>query len=202
MKIDDDARVIDVKPSLRGRPPTFKGDGGGVHDHIVATMKRVLVSSEQIPYLTDTAQLLLTRAREAFRELRLHETALIPWGDGTLVVPWLGTKKLVTLALGLCATRVEENGADASAVGHAIEMPKTPIDAAQRLLTRIADEGPPDPATLASKVARPQVAKFDRFLTSDLMALVTVVERLDVNSLAESAALSLRPPHCQPETTA
>jgi ATP-dependent Lhr-like helicase len=202
MKIDDDARVIEVKPSRRGRPPSFKSDWGGVHDHIAATMKRVLFSSDQFPYLNDVAQLLLTRAREAFVTLHLHETALISWGDGTLIVPWLGSKKLLTLALGLSATRDEGNGADASAVGHAIEMPKTPIDAARRLLTRISDEGPQDPAALASKVGRPQFAKFDRYLTGDLMALVTVVERLDINSLSESATISLNSPHFQPETTA
>ncbi len=192
--IDDDARVIEVTPSRRGRPPSFKSDGGGIHDHIVARMKQVLSAPDPLPYLNDTAQLLLARARDAFAALRLHETALIPWGDGTLILPWLGSKKIVTLALALSATRDDDGGADASAVGHAIEMPKTPIDAAQRLLERLAQGSPPDPAALASKVARPQIAKFDHFLPSDLMALVTVVERLDANAVPAAARLCAEAP--------
>lgn len=185
--VDDDARVIEVKPSRHGRPPKFRGGWGAIHDHVVAIMRHVLLAQDFPVYLDPPAKELLASARRAFRTLQLHESAIIPWGNGTLIVPWLGTKKLATLALSLCATVDGELDMDASPIGHAIEMPKTPPDTAKRLLARLATDAPLEPSKIAERAARPQFAKFDRLLPADLMALVTVVEQLDIKSVPNSA---------------
>jgi ATP-dependent Lhr-like helicase len=187
LSIDDDARVIEVKPSRHGRPPSFKGSWGGIHDHVVATMRRVLLAQDLPVYLDAPAKELLAAARQAFRSLQLHERAIVPWGNGSLIVPWLGTKKLTTLALTLNASGSDESDVDASPVGHAIEMPKTPPDTVGRLLSRLATDAPLEPTKIAERAAKPQLAKFDHLLPTDLMALVTVVERLDVMSVPAAA---------------
>ncbi|MCU0729995.1 MAG: DEAD/DEAH box helicase [Hyphomonas sp.] len=182
-RIDDDARVIEVKPARRADPPKFNGLWGGVHDHIVAGMKDVLADETVPEYLDDAARTLLAQAREAFRAQGLATRSTIPYGSGTLLLPWVGTKKLTTLALAFNALEM-----DASTFGHAIELLDHAPHAVMRVLRRMAAEAPPPPEIIAAKAAKPHRAKFDPLLPRDLMNLVTVVEQLDVGSIPSVAA--------------
>jgi ATP-dependent Lhr-like helicase len=182
-RIDDDARVIEVKPARRADPPKFNGLWGGVHDHIVAVMKNVLAGEAVPDYLDEAARTLLGQAREAFRAHELTRRSTIPYGRGTLLLPWVGTKKLTTLALAFNALEM-----DASTLGHAIELSDHAPEAVMRVLGRMALEPPPPPEMIAAKAAKPHRAKFDPLLPADLMNLVTVVEQLDIGSVPAVAA--------------
>ncbi len=189
LEIDSPAKVILVAPNPSGRPPKFNGEWAGVHDHVVSIMHRLLLSDDLPPYLDDGAKHLLFEARVAAREFSLGIQSIIRVGEGCLLLPWVGTKKLCSLALALNLHEVE-----AATFGHAIELPKTDVERARVLLERIASGAAPSASALAERVAKPTRAKFDAFLPSDLMQLVTVVEQLDVASIPGTAqALIARP---------
>lgn len=182
-RIDDDARVIEVKPARRADPPKFNGLWGGVHDHIVAVMKDVLAGEAVPDYLDVAARTLLAQAREAFRTHGLMMRSTIPYGRGTLLLPWIGTKKLTSLALAFNALEM-----DASTFGHVIELSDHAPDAVMQVLAHMAAEPPPPPEVIAAKAAKPHRAKFDPLLPAELMNLVTVIEQLDVGSIPRTAA--------------
>ncbi|MBM3552137.1 MAG: DEAD/DEAH box helicase [Alphaproteobacteria bacterium] len=183
VSVDDEARVITVQPTRAGKPPYFAGDGGDIHDHIVAKMREVLAGDEGYFYLDETAAQLLAAARGAFRDLGLHERSLLPSGDNVLIFPWVGTKQLKTLLLALLARKMK-----GSAAWHAIEILEASADSVLRKLEDIAANEDPDAMRLADHLAMPQLAKFDHVLSSELMNLVTIRERLDVPVLPSIAA--------------
>lgn len=184
--IDDRARVILVKPTRAGKPPYFSDRGGDVHDHIVATMRRVLSSSDSYPYLDKEAARQLGEARETFNELELGHRQVITFGRGVLLFPWVGTRKLETLVVGLLMREFK-----ASSFHHVIAVDDCTVDGVEETLREIADAPAPHGMGLARHVAKPAVAKFDGFLSPELMGRVTAAERLDAECLPAIAAAML-----------
>ncbi len=178
VEVDDRARVIIVKPANAGKPPYFSGDGGDIHDRIVETMRKVLASHDTPSYLDKTAAALLEEARAAFSGMGLASGSCIAFGNGALVFPWTGTKKLRTLTLALQARQFK-----AEHFGHAVELQECRPDAVREVLAAMAAAPPPDGMALAMRLAQPPLAKFDGFLSRELMGLVTVSERLEVAAL-------------------
>ncbi len=184
VEVDDRARVVSVKPAKKALPPAFGGDWAGVHDRIVETMRTILASAEtNYAYLDASAAKLLADARAAWAELALATTPVLASGNGVLLFPWVGTRKLETLALALMA-----RGFIASADGHVIEVDDARPEAVAEVLAEMAASTPPDPQAIVDRVSKPVRAKFDHFLPKALMDLVTAVERLDVASVPEVAA--------------
>jgi ATP-dependent Lhr-like helicase len=185
---DDSARVIVVGPAKGAKPPRFRGQPGAVHDRIVAEMRQILAGSGTYRYIDATAAELLEHARQAYRDLGLETNSVIPLGEGALIFPWVGTKKLKTLLFALTAGNFE--GAD---FGHAIELQNTSAAAVDRFLSKIVKGEGPDAAQIASRVAQPQISKFDHYLTPELLSLVTLRERLEVETLVETASKVIGP---------
>lgn len=185
--VDDHARVIAVQPTRTGKPPFFAGDGGAIHDRIVTKMQEILAGRSVFAYLDTEAAGLLTAARSAFRDLGLHERSIFPHGQGVLVFPWVGTRKLRTLLAALLASELK-----GSAAWHVIEIQDVDVQGVVHHLKRIADAPAPDGMTLAARLAQPQLAKFDHFLSPELMNLVTAKERLDIPGLPSVASAALR----------
>lgn len=181
--IDDRARVITVKPTRAGKPPYFSGKGGNLHDHIVEAMRRILSSSEGYAYLDEQAVQQLREARETFAELDLGRRSVVEFGRGVLLFPWVGTRKLQTLALALIARQFK-----ASSFRHVIEISDCGVEGVLEVLNEIAGSPAPDGVELARHLAQPALAKFDGLLSPELMCRVTAVERLDAESLPAVAA--------------
>ncbi len=178
LEIDDRARVITVKPTRGGKPPYFAGEGGGIHDHVVQMMRAVLESAETYVYLDQAATELLQSARQAYADLGLSNRSIVSYGDGALVFPWTGTKKLNTLTLTFMAKDFK-----ASSFGHLIEVQSCDSSGVIAFLREIADGDVPGVRDLIRKVAKPNIARFDHHLSWDLMTMVTIRERLDFDSL-------------------
>lgn len=183
LEVDDATRVITVKPTRGGKPPRFSGNGGGLHDRIPETMKRVLEGGEQFAYIDRIASEMLASARQCFVELGLATRFVLPYADGALVLPWTGTRKLTTLALAFLARDFRT-----AQFQHAIELQDCDPEGVEQCLARWASGDLPTIAALMTGVARPNVARFDNHLSWDLMTMVTVKERLDYGSLEEVAA--------------
>ncbi|MBK1792946.1 DEAD/DEAH box helicase [Devosia sp. WQ 349] len=178
MTVDDKARVILVQPTKAALLPTFGGNGGAIHDLVVEQM-RLLLSGTNVPvYLNGTARLMLEDARAAFLELGLDRRGLIQVGRDVYVYPWAGSKRLGTLSVAFLAQKFV-----VAAGHHHLEIENCApeaVDAALRALIvapfHTAEE-------LAALVAKPEMAKFDSFLSLELLNQVTIAERLDVPSL-------------------
>lgn len=183
VEVDDRARVVTVKPAKKALPPAFTGDWAGVHDRIVETMRAVLAADETYPYLDGPAAKLLADARAVWQDLRLATAPVLASGRGVLLFPWVGTRKLETLALALMARDFV-----ASADHHVVEVEEAAPQAVAEVLAEMATSPPPDPQPIVDRVAKPVRAKFDGFLPKGLMDLVTAVERLDVASVPDVAA--------------
>jgi len=186
--IDDRARVIAVKPTRTGKPPHFSGRGGAIHDCVVDTMRAVLCSSDAYQYLDQQATRQLDEARESFGELQLDRKSVIGHGQGVLLFPWVGTRKLETLTLALIAKQFK-----ASSYHHSIELSDCSVNGVLETLEEIADAPAPDGVVLAGNLAQPALAKFDSFLSPELMCRVTATERIDAESLPEIARDLLEP---------
>jgi len=182
LEIDDRVRVITVKPTKGGKPPYFSGEGGGIHDEIVKTMRHVLASADEYTYLDTAAAELLSAARSAFDDLDLRERSVIAYGDGAILFPWVGSKKLQTMALSFLAKNFE-----ASNFGHFIEAQGCTVEGVESHLRELVAGNVPPLNDLLKRVAKPSVARFDHFLTWELMAMVTTRERLDFDSLPATA---------------
>lgn len=181
--VDDRARVIVVKPTRAGKPPQFSGNGGAIHDVVVETMRQVLSSSADYAYLDPTARAFLAAARKEFRQMKLHETSVVSYGAGVLIFPWAGTRKLQTLSLAFLAKDYHS-----SHDGYCVELQNCDSSSVNETLGDISNGNHPDGKTLAQRMAQPHLAKFDEFLSDDLMQQVTIKERLDVGSLSEVAS--------------
>lgn len=142
-----------------------------MHDHIVATMRRVLSSTDNYTYLDKEAARQLGEARETFNELNHRQ--VIAFGRGVLLFPWVGTCKLETLVVALLMKEFK-----ASSFHHVITVDDCAVEGIEETLREIADAPAPNGIDLARHVAKPAVAKFDGFLTLELMGQVTAAERL------------------------
>lgn len=181
--VDDAARIINVKAAKGGKPPKFGGTGGAIHDRVVQEMRSVLSGDERFPYIDSFAQEMLNDARVTYNELGLGSSSTIEFGDGVIVLPWVGTKKLKTLSLALQSANFQM-----TEVNHAIELTACTADGVRTHLRDLAAGKVPSMATLMSGVSQPHVAKFDSFLTLDLMTALTITERLEYEALPEIAA--------------
>lgn len=178
LDVDDAARVISVRPSKGARPPRFSGNGGNIHDYIVDKMREVLLTQDAYPYIDRVAGELLSSARQVFREFELDQRNIIPYGDGVIVFPWVGTKKLTTLALAFQSREFKT-----TPLAFAIELQACDIDGVTNCARAFSEGDVPSTDALMSGVSKPNVAKFDGFLSWDLMTLVTVRERLEIDQL-------------------
>ena len=187
-EVDDRGRVILVEPTNAALPPTFGGDYGGVHDRVVETMRALLAGTNQPPYLDATARSMLADAREAYLELSLDRTSIVPVGRGLYVFPWVGTKRLDTVAVALMA-----NSFEVAAERHRLEIEncaaKGLTDALDEMLAGVMHS----PEELSQMVAKPAIAKYDHFLSPELLGKVAMAERLDLPALPGVLARILRP---------
>jgi ATP-dependent helicase Lhr and Lhr-like helicase len=192
LTVDDATRVISVRPNKGGKPPRFSGNGGNIHDYIVNKMREVLSTENAYPYVDRVAGELLTSARQVFRELELDQRNIIPYGDGVIVFPWVGTKKLATLTLAFQSREFKT-----SQLAFAIELQECEVDGVMRYTKAFAEGDIPSMDALMSGVSKPNIAKFDSFLSWDLMTLVTVRERLEIDQLS---AVAIRLGHVSGDT--
>lgn len=186
--VDDDARVILVEPTRSALLPRFDGDGGAIDDMVLKQMKALLSSTHVPVYLDSIAKLMLEDARKAYSELGLDRHGIIPVGKGAYLYPWLGTKCLSTLNVALIA----KDFVSGTSRYH-IEIENCSLDSVVNALSDIAAGAAFSAEELATKIAKPRVAKYDWYLTDELLNQVTIAERLDVDALAKAAGYCLTP---------
>ena len=178
--IHDKEKEIEVVADRTGRPPSFGGSGGLIHDKVVEKMRAVLGGTHVPMYLDRNCVRMLDDARHQYRRLRLHARRICETGERSrLVATWAGTVKTSTLALVLRAkgyrTTVHDGFID---LDH--EDNVEPVEAALR---QIAGSTPVDAESVLSGEQNLIVEKYDRFLDDKLLREETTHSRIDLCAL-------------------
>lgn len=182
LAVHDRDRVIEVSPDASGRPPTFGGDGGIIHDTVVQRMRTVLADDAPRRYLDRQAADLLVEARSWFGRLGLDERNVIDLGDGsTLLGTWVGTIRTNTLALALRGhgMSVEVHDGLLDVTGDAAEVRET--------LERLAVAAPPTGEELAHHVSAPATEKYHAYLSRDLLLEDIIASRIEADAVPAMA---------------
>ena len=182
-EVDADARVILVEPTKAALPPRFNGGAGPLHDQVVARMRLILAGSDVPGFLDRAAAKMLASARGAFVEMNLGTRTVVDVGTGVILLPWVGTRRLDTLAAALLAMNYKP-----AVRRHFVEVDDCDSVRIMRTLARIARGDHPDGAGIAAAVPSPAMAKFDALLSPELIREVVLAERLDIALLAKTAA--------------
>jgi ATP-dependent Lhr-like helicase len=187
--VDHDHKIIEAVPAPGGRPPHFSGGLGGVHDRVRAEMRSVLASGRVPGYLSATAVSLLLEARAAYARYGLADRSIFQRGPHTLLVPWTGSRAAVTLTAQLCAA-----GLDAANDGLIITVASAAADRVLEYLQALVAAGPADAVALAATVANKAAAKYDDWISDDLLAVDYARRALDAHGAWRAAKTLIESP--------
>jgi len=172
--VDEQRKVIEVRPAPRGRIPSFSGERGDVHDRIRQEMRAVYLGIAMPPYLDATARDLLSEARTHFSQYALECRSIVPAGAETVVFTWMGDRTNDTLAIWL-----KYLGHIAQNEGATVRVFAAEPDT-MAALRQIASDPIPDPVALAAPVKNKLSEKYDWLLDEPLMNAEYASRKLDV----------------------
>lgn len=177
--IDEQRKVIEVRPSPGGRVPEFNGGRGDVHDRVRQEMRAVLVGKDPPSYLDATARELLGEAKAHFSHYGLEYRNIVPNGSETAVFTWRGDRVNDTMSVWF-----KHLGQIAQNSGAAVRVFACESDTVAAL-QRMASDPPPDPAVLADCVRNKLSEKYDWLLDEPLMNAEYASRKLDVSGAQE-----------------
>ena len=177
--IDEQRKVIEVRPSPGGRVPEFNGGRGDAHDRVRQEMRAVLVGKDIPSYLDATARELLGEARTQFSHYGLEYRNIVPNGSETAVFTWRGDRVNDTLAVWF-----KHLGQIAQNSGAAVRVFACESDTVAAL-QRMASDPPPEAAVLADCVRNKLSEKYDWLLDEPLMNAEYASRKLDVSGAQE-----------------
>lgn len=88
--VDEEQKTIHVTRAKGGTPPMFSGGTGRVHTKVRQEMRRLLDSTEQLPYLDAEASRFLEEGRKNYADRGLAKTNLVDQGREVILLTWLG----------------------------------------------------------------------------------------------------------------
>ena len=177
--IDEQRKVIEVRPSPGGRVPEFNGGRGDVHDRVRQEMRAVLGGKDIPSYLDATARELLGEARTHFSHYGLEYRNIVPNGSETVVFTWRGDRVNDTLAVWF-----KHLGQIAQNSGAAVRVFACESDTVVALQRMVSDP-PPEAAVLADCVRNKLSEKYDWLLDEPLMNAEYASRKLDVSGAHE-----------------
>jgi ATP-dependent Lhr-like helicase len=187
LSVDTTAKEVTVETARGGVPPSFGGDdAGGLHDRLVEEIRKVYREDAEPGFLDATALDLLREGREAYRELQLDSASMLSAGDRVLLLPWVGSRRLETLALAL-----QDQGLRTLQFAVGIEITDCSSDEVAKALERISVSPTPDPVLLARHLQNKAREKFDAFLGDDLLCRDYASRRIDASGIPDLAVRML-----------
>ena len=180
-KIDNEKRIIYLKPSYGGKAPDFTGDKSGlVHDEIRKEMFRVYNSFDTPIFLDPKAKKLLDEGRAYFNNYNLKNNFVIQDGLASLIFLWTGDIKLNTLYLIL-----SKQGLKASIEDGAILVESIDKDLLKKILIEIINDKTITPQSLVEYVKNKNNEKYDELLSEELLILDYSIKNIDIEGLRE-----------------
>src|SRR6185369_5969330 len=176
LTIDEEHKIVDLKPAQGGRLPGFEGGKGApVHDRVRQEMLAVYRADDVPAFLDAEARDLLAEGRAHFERYDLADRRLIENGSGTLLFAWRGDRILDTLVVWL-----HSEGIQTSREGLALLFPNADPDQLRDDLARLGEEPPPDPLDLAATVGNRRSEKFHPYLSDSMLTADFAARALDV----------------------
>lgn len=172
LDVDLKRRIILVKRARGSASSTWLGEGPPLHARVAARMRDLLREDDVPVYLDEPAAEELAMGRRLARELGILEREVFQDDDGTLIVPWAGSRAYHRLRLHLIsqlgAGRVQE-----LLPTHALRVAG---DATSALQARVA----PDALMAAVRADELEhLGKYARYAPEGLLREAFVVDRTD-----------------------
>ena len=184
--IDDDAKLIEVKPAPAGRVPKFPpGEGPPLHDRLVAEMRDVYEDNGQPPYLNEVAIDLLEDGRAAYRRMALGANGFVSAGDDLYLFVWRGTRARDSIALALAAADVRSHSHPLGLI-----LPRCDADRLRAAFEGFAAEAP-NPHELVARTATLIKRKYDPLIHEDLLRDMLARDWVDTTAIVEVATTIL-----------
>lgn len=175
VSVDGQQKVITVVPAPAGRPPTFGGSAGLVHDRVRQEMLSVYQEADRPVFLDKTAQKLLSEARKAFDRHGLDDQRIVHVGANVHLFPWRGDVVHNTLALLLKRRNLQAENEGMSVVVFSVERDRI-ID----IIGELAEDTLLSDIQLAASVRTKMREKWDWLLTERLLCADYAASVLDV----------------------
>jgi len=179
LTVDQVHSVVEVAPAGGGRPPSFDGGAGMVHDQVREEMRRVYMN-EGLPTFLDAVALdLIAEARAEFDRLDLDSKHLVDAGKDTLIFAWKGDKVQDTLALMLrCRDLTATNE------GIAVRVHGARLQEIQAVLRQLRQFCPSE-TVIASHAPNKYREKWDGVLPESLLDATFVASCLDLEGASD-----------------
>jgi ATP-dependent helicase Lhr and Lhr-like helicase len=176
-EIDDDSKTIYVSRHVTGRPPSFDGGGGLVHDRVRQRMRELYESDIPLRYLDKTAAQLLEEGRQTYRRYSLGSRILVPNGNSLILFTWLGDR-----ANEAIAAMLRRRGLTPMLTGPAIEIMGhlAEADRVTDILRGLGEEEAPSPEKLLCGTYNLRQEKWDWALPDGLLMRSFASLRLDI----------------------
>lgn len=194
LTVDVDKKVIEVIPNKGGRPPSFEGMGGKVHDRVREEMRQVLAEETLVPFLDVVAAKLLAEARENYRRLGLKQNYVLPSGGSVRIFLWKGDWVMDTVALAL-----RHKGLNAENEGLCIHVKSGAVDLIADTLRDFSAGALPTAEELVVSVLNKVREKWDGLLPDRLLTQNFASHHLDIPSAI--SALGVIAPRCRSAPT-
>lgn len=180
INVDDEAKVIELRPSSSGLPPKFGSGGAMIHERVRQEMRKLYLS-ESIPvYLNAGGREMLQEARTHFRLLGLDKAQVIQDGQNVFVFPWSSDKSLFTLGL-----RFQQQGYPQTyGESFALQIEKASQEHIQGLWEDFKHQ-PVEPLSLLYhlELANLQAEKHDEYVPAELLKKEFVVKYFETQHL-------------------
>lgn len=175
LEVDAEAGTVAVEPAPGGRMPHFEGGRGGlVHDEVRQRMLDVWSRADSPSYLNKAAGRLLLEGRQTFVRRELFDEPLQREGRGSLLFLCRGDRILNTIIMML-----NSRGIEALLTAPVIHIPKADPTTVERELRAILGSTL-DGLSLAREVQNKAEAKYDFFLSDELLSIDYASRALDL----------------------
>jgi ATP-dependent Lhr-like helicase len=169
-------KIIEVEPAKGGKPPTFDGMGGKVHDGVRKEMRSVLRETSPVPFLEKIASRLLEEARLTYSSLNLEHEGILRDANDAVLFSWRGD--WVNDALALMLMRL---GLKAANEGLCIRIFGADPEEVLGALNKVCGSPRPNPEQLADLVQNKLKEKWDYLLTDGLLKKNYASRELDLD---------------------
>lgn len=174
-KVEDvhlEKKVIRVKATKGGRPPSFGGGGMSIHDRIRQEMYdiycegdyRIKAGNSKINFIDQEANSLFSEGSQFFNDCNLVTNSIVKHNGSVYIFPWKGDKIVNTLTVIL--TRA---GYVVGVSAGVIEVEETTIKSVTKTLTDSITKDFPTETELSEFVKEKKIEKYDDFLPDDLL---------------------------------
>jgi ATP-dependent Lhr-like helicase len=185
--VDQEKRVVVVKPVSGTAVAGWRGESGLVHTRVMRQTKEILQSDEQFPYLSDLAATRLREARVLARSLGVSNQLLAPLGGSRYALyGWMGTTAYRTLA-AISQTElgksfgVEVNDRNAPRFG-VLASKHGDVTRTKQALIQMVSSFEPGSELLADTID-PITDKYDPYVPKILRRMAYTSDHLDISEL-------------------